>query len=60
MTLAIKIDVEGYEQSAFFGKNAQIEVLDEQDDSVIVKMTQFGWELRDRINSDFVFWRRVN
>jgi FkbM family methyltransferase len=67
--LVIKIDVEGYEQPVLegakrlFSQNfgyAQIEVLDERDDSVIVKMTQLGWELRDRINSDFVFWRRAN
>ncbi len=66
--LVIKIDVEGYGLSVLRGAErllsenhgyAQIEVLDEGDESVIAQMAKFGWRVTDRINDDFLFEREV-
>jgi len=65
--IALKIDVEGYELAVIEGARkllsenygyAQIETLDEEDDSVIEAMARLGWQLRDRVNTDFLFERQ--
>jgi len=67
--LVIKIDVEGFELPALEGARrlltenhgyVQVESLDESDRSVVTKMAQFGWELCDRINADWIFRRRCD
>ena len=63
-TVAIKIDVEGYEMAVLeggarlFSHNhgyAQIEALQNQERKVIPLMRAFGWRLRDKIYDDLIF-----
>jgi FkbM family methyltransferase len=66
--LAIKIDVEGFELPVLDGAKrlltenygyVQVESLDEDDPSVVIKMAAFGWEVCDRINADWIFQRKA-
>lgn len=63
-TLAIKMDVEGFEMETLAGGErlfrrnrgyAQIEAYDGRDEVVIPRMAEFGWRLVDRLDIDFLF-----
>ena len=63
-TLAIKMDVEGFEMETLAGAErlfrnnrgyAQIEAYDGRDAQVIPRMAEFGWRLADRLDIDFLF-----
>ena len=63
-TLAIKMDVEGFEMETLkggerlFRRNggyAQIEAYDGRDAVVIPRMAELGWRLVDRLDIDFLF-----
>ncbi len=63
-TIAIKMDVEGFEMEALAGAQrlfrsnrgyAQIEAYDERDAAVIPRMAEFGWRLLERLDIDFLF-----
>jgi FkbM family methyltransferase len=63
-TLAIKMDVEGFEMEtlagaeSLFSRNggyAQIEAYDGRDAQVIPRMAELGWRLADRLDIDFLF-----
>jgi FkbM family methyltransferase len=65
-TIAVKIDVEGYEgqvlsgAASLFRKNsgfAQIEVLKDQQASIVATMEEFGWRLIGWIHDDLLFER---
>jgi FkbM family methyltransferase len=63
-TLAIKMDVEGFEMETLAGGErlfrnnggyAQIEAYDGRDAVVIPRMAELGWRLADRLDIDFLF-----
>ena len=63
-TIAIKMDVEGFEMEALAGAErlfrrnrgyAQIEAYDERDAEVIPRMAALGWRLAGRLDIDFLF-----
>ena len=63
-TLAIKMDVEGFEMETLRGAErlfrrnggyAQIEAYDGRDEEVIPRMAELGWRLADRLDIDFLF-----
>jgi len=63
-TLAIKMDVEGFEMQTLAGAErlfrrnggyAQIEAYDGRDAEVIPRMAEFGWRLTGRLDIDFLF-----
>jgi FkbM family methyltransferase len=63
-TIAIKIDVEGYEMAVLAGAKlllsrnrgyAQIEALHDRDIAVIPLMQAYGWRFKERLNDDLVF-----
>jgi methyltransferase FkbM-like protein len=63
-TLAIKMDVEGFEMETLAGAErlfrsnrgyAQIEAYDGRDAVVIPRMAEFGWRLTGRLDIDFLF-----
>lgn len=64
LTLAIKMDVEGFEMETLAGAQrlfrhnrgyAQIEAYDGRDAQVIPRMAELGWRLTGRLDIDFLF-----
>lgn len=63
-TLAIKMDVEGFEMETLAGGErlfranrgyAQIEAYDGRHEDVIPRMAELGWRMTDRLDIDFLF-----